>query len=125
MKKNNKYEFWISNVTDLNVCLRDLAYTVPARAHKNLLDERHFRYTREELEASKESGSLFRKRDKIKVRAVPPPEPVPPGIYTSKVPLFMTQNPLWSQVRISEPKYEELEISPEEIADGLSNEDES
>jgi len=123
MKKNKKYEFWISNVTDLNVCLKDLAYTVPARAHKNLLDERHFSYTREELEASQKSGSLFRKSNKIKVRAVPPPEPLKGGTFTSKEPLFMAQNPLLSRIAITEPKYEELEISAEEIADELSNEE--
>lgn len=124
MKKNKKYEFWISNVTDLNVCLRDLAYTVPARAHKNLLDERHFHYTLEQLNKSKESGSLNAKQDKIKVREVPPPEPaLKGGVYISKRPSFITQTPLLSRVEIKEPKYEELEVSDVEIADELSDEE--
>ena len=122
MSKTNKTEFWISNVTKMNVCLSDLALTVPAWRHYNLLDDKHFSYNLEQLEKSAENGSLFRKRDKIKVRKVPPPEEIPSGEITlTQEPLFMTSKTLHSQVKIVEPKFEELEVSETEFIDDFTD----
>jgi hypothetical protein len=106
----------------MNVCLSDLAITVPAYRHYNLLDDRHFSYNLEQLEKSAKDGSLFRKSDKIKVRKVPPPEEIKAGKITlSREPLFMTQNPLLSQVKIVEPKFEELDISETQFIDDFTD----
>lgn len=111
-------EFWITNVSDLNVSLRDLALSVPARRSMNLLDSKHFNYTLEQLEKSAESGSLFKKGKLIKVRKVAPDEEVKPGIHTTKTPLFMRLK--YKAIIIEEPEYEELQISDEQFADEWS-----
>lgn len=124
MPNNKRTEFWITNITKMNVCLSDLRLTVPARRSMNLLDEKHFYYTLEQLEQSAKDGSLFRKNDRIKVRKVPPPEEKNfSGIYISKEPLFLAQKNLHSQVVIEEPKFEELEISETEFADEFTQDE--
>ena len=116
-------EFWVSNISDLNVCLRDLCMTVKARANINLLDSRHYHFTPERLELSAKSGSLYAKRHLLKVRQVPPDELIKPGLYVSKEPLFLVNNPLLSKLVIEEPEYEELDISEEQFIDELTDED--
>lgn len=64
--------FWVSNITDRNVSLTDLGLTIPAYKSVNLLDTKHYSLTREELETSAKSGSLFLKCRKVVVRQVPP-----------------------------------------------------
>jgi len=118
-------EFWISNVSERNVCLGDLRLTIPARKHMNLLDSRHFHFTWEQLQKSSESGSLYTKRSMVKVRKVPPPLPaVKSGLHVSTAPLFLTEHPELSQVVIREEHYEELQISDEEFAEEMTKDDE-
>jgi hypothetical protein len=121
--RNKKTEFWISNLSDKNVCLRDLALTIKARTNVNLLDSKHYSFNLEQLEKSAENGSLHAKSHLLRVRKVPPPEPLKTGLHISRKPLFMSQNPLFSKVVIEEPKYEELEMSETEFIDELTNED--
>jgi leucyl-tRNA synthetase len=59
-------DFWITNVSNMNVSLSDLGITVPAGRSWNLLDSKHFKFTLEQLEKSNTSGSIFKKRDKIR-----------------------------------------------------------
>ena len=110
-KMVTQQEFWIKNISKMNVSLSDLQLVVPTGRSWNLLDSKHFRYTLEQLEKSAKDGSIFKKSDKIKVRNVPPVEPVKPGIYVATDPAEMQRNAkLRSLVKIEEKRYEELEI---------------
>lgn len=64
--------FWVTNVSNRNVSLTDLALSIKAFTTVNLLDSRHYSLTKEQLEKSATSGSLFLKRRMLKVRNVPP-----------------------------------------------------
>jgi len=130
--QNNKItEFWITNITKLDVMLGDLRLSVPNRTHMNLLDSKHFHYSLAQLQESEKSGSLYKKSDKIKVRKVRPEILVEPGLYVSEAPLYMTEHPELSQVIIEHVDYEELhvgsglKISDEEFANQLTEDDET
>ncbi len=110
-----EHEFWVSNISDKNCSLTDLGLTIPARKNVNLLDSRHYSLTREQLELSALSGSLYKKRDKLKVRQVSPPELlVKPGIHTTNMPLHMAKSGFRSAVVVKDEKYEELDFTSEE-----------
>lgn len=117
----NQTEFWVSNVSDRNVTLRDLAISIKARSHVNLMDSRHYSYELEQLEKSAESGSLHAKRHLLRVRKVPPPDSIVPGIYKSKKPMFLANNPLMSRLVLEEPKYEEFQISETDFINELTD----
>lgn len=123
MKRQNKTEFWISNISNRNVTLRDLAMSVKARSHVNLLDERHYSFTLDQLEKSAENGSLYNKRHLLKVRKSEPPKPIKKETYLSKLPIFISKNPLFSQLVLEEPKFEELDISETDFIDELTDPD--
>jgi hypothetical protein len=123
LRKIQENEFWVSNISDMNVCVADLALTIPSRKHVNLLNSRHYSYTIEQLEASAKSGSLYKKRDKLKVRQVVPEVSVKPGVYISKAPLFLAQQKLRSGLVIDDPKYEELEVSEESFAEEFTKDE--
>lgn len=73
MKSNsNNASFWVSNISSRNVTLADLALNIRAFTTVNLMDKKHYQYTLEQLIKSKTSGSIFNKRDKIKVRESAP-----------------------------------------------------
>jgi len=60
-------EFWITNISNKNVMLADLNVTIIAHKCLNLLGK-HSKLTVEDINKSIVSGSLFKKRDKIKIR---------------------------------------------------------
>ena len=118
--KNKEIAFWVTNISDRNVSLSDLALTINSFTTVNLLDSKHYQYTQEQLEKSATSGSLFKKRNKIVVRKVAP---------------FITQNNdpnskkfipctrdasipdrARSVLILKEEQYEELNTSDEEFA---------
>src|SRR5258706_16154818 len=103
---------WVANMSGMNVTLADLALNIRAFSSVNLLDDRHYKYTVEQLLKSKESGSLFKKRDKIAVRDVPPPDPEKNRIqivYGSIIP-----DRTRSLYKVNEEEYEELKVSQED-----------
>lgn len=104
----------------MNVCLRDLNLTVKARSSINLMDSRHYRYTLEQLQKSAESGSLYRKSDKIKVCNVAPIISHK-RIQLSKEPLDKVNNPLFSRATVVEEKFEELLDNDIEIASDIAD----
>lgn len=111
---NRQAEFWIKNISKMNVSLSDLQVVVPAGRSWNLLDSKHFKYTLDQLENSAKEGSIFKKGDKIKVRNIPPGEMVKPGIYVATDPIEIQRNTkLRSMVKIEEKRYEELEMDPD------------
>lgn len=111
MSKNNT--FWITNISSRNVSLADLNLTVKAFTSVNLLDNRHYYYTLEQLQKSAHDGSLAKKGKLIKIRKVEPEH------IQVNVP-FIQETYIPSRQRsiydIKEEKYEELNISDEEFA---------
>jgi hypothetical protein len=104
--------FWVTNVSPRNVTLADLALNIKAFSTVNLLDSKHYKYTLEQLLKSKESGSLFAKRDKIKPRDLPPPaqeKSLLPFIQSSIIP-----DRGRSIYQIEDQEYEELKVSDED-----------
>lgn len=111
MKKPTR-AFWVTNMSPMNVTLADLALNIKAFSTINLLDDRHYKYTIEQLLKSQESGSLFKKRNKIAVRDIPPPDPEKnkvPIVYGSIIP-----DRTRSLFNIKEEEYEELKVSNED-----------
>ena len=113
-------DFWITNISKMNVCLRDLNLTVKARSSINLMDLKHYRYTLEQLQKSAESGSLYRNSDKIKVCNVAPTFRSK-RIQLSKEPLARVNNPLFSTATVVEEKFEELLDNDIEMASDIAD----
>ena len=106
--------FWVSNISNRNVTLSDLALNVPAFRTVNLLDKKHYKYTLEQLEKSRDSGSIYAKRDKIKVRQVAP-EIIQPNMPFLKETYIPSRER--SILEIKEQHYEELEVGEQQKQD--------
>lgn len=110
--KTKEQTFWVTNVSPMNVTLSDLALNIKAFSTVNLLDKKHYKYTLEQLKTSQESGSLFKKRDRIVVRHIPPPDPektTVPIVYGAIIP-----DRARSLFQIEEQEYDELKVSEED-----------
>jgi len=114
MKNKEEETFWVTNISNMNVSLSDLALTINASSTVNLLDKRHYKYTKEQLIKSAKEGSLFKKRNKIFVRKLAPE-------VENKKKLFLSDNIIPTRKRsifeITETKYEELNLSDEKYAE--------
>lgn len=114
MKKNDAQSFWVTNISKMNVSLADLNLTIKAFSSVNLLDSKHYQYTKEQVINSVKSGSIFKKRDKIIVRKIPP------EILQANIPLaretFIPSRER-SVLVLKEENYEELNISDEQFAE--------
>lgn len=108
----NKIEFWVSNISSMNVSLTDLALTIKAYDSVNLLSK-HYYFTKEQLDKSVSSGSIFKKRNKIVVRINAPQifKIDAPFTYETYIPSRARSN-----IQIKEEYYEELQVSDEEYA---------
>jgi hypothetical protein len=105
--------FWVTNISNRNVTLTDLALNIPAYRTVNLMDTRHYQYTIEQLQKSATSGSLFLKRNMIVVRKVAP------EIHKEKKSInhqAVIPSRERSVLEIKEEKYEELQVTDEEFA---------
>lgn len=109
----NKESFWVTNISNKNVSLSDLNLTIKAFSSVNLLDEKHYQYTKEQLINSSQKGSIFNKRNKIFIRKVAP------EINKNKI-LFSYENIIPSRAKsiliIKDNKFEELNVSDEVFA---------
>ena len=105
--------FWITNASTMNVSLADLNITIKAMSSINLLDKKHFSFSKEQLLKSLASGSLFKKRNRIFVRQIAPEKE---NTYL----LFNREESFPSRDRsilsIKEENYEELNLSDAEYA---------
>lgn len=112
MRKVSENEFWVTNISNKNVSLPDLAFTFPARRSVNLLNN-HFSFTKEQLETSLKAGSLSKRSDVLKIRKITPPEKSAYYIQKeeSKEARFTTQMPLRNMLVIENPKFDELGTS--------------
>jgi hypothetical protein len=116
-----KLEFWVSNISDKNVSLRDLGLTIKSRSNVNLLDDRHYNFTAEQLELSAAVGSLFAKSNLLKVRVCAPEILVQAGPQVSKMPRFIAQNTARTMITVEEKVFEELNLSDEKMADEMTD----
>ncbi len=112
--------YWVINITNMNVSLSDLNLTIPASRKMNLLDKKHFNYTLEQLELSSKSGSLFKKRDKIKLSELTPIPFIEQKITMSNQTRIV---PKRSFIKTEEKVYEELSNldSDQKFADEFSD----
>ncbi|HYT46731.1 MAG TPA: hypothetical protein VEP90_30675 [Methylomirabilota bacterium] len=114
----NTPSFWLINVSDRDVSLADLNLTIRAMSSVNLLDNRHYHYTVEQLTHSIASGSIFKKRNKIIVRKIAP------EVVRANTP-FLADATIPSRERsvlsIKEERYEELELSDAQFAEESAN----
>lgn len=110
--KKTKPTFWVTNISKMNVSLADLNLTIKAFSSVNLLDDRHYQYTEEQLKKSFESGSIYKKRDRIIVRKVAP-EVLIANIPFSRETFIPTRER--SVLSIKEENYEELNASTDDI----------
>lgn len=107
--------FWVTNISNRNVSLSDLGLTIPAGKTMNLLNTERYAFGITELIKSATSGSLFKKRDKIVVRKVPPTieeKKIVEMDFNAAVPSRRR-----SVVEPVEVYHEELEISDESFAE--------
>lgn len=99
-------EFWIINITKLNISLADLNVTIKPYSSINLLDIKHYSLTKDQLDKSLKSGSLYNKRDKVKLRNGSP--------KVNKINLVMSKDIMPTRERslynIKEEYYEELNL---------------
>jgi hypothetical protein len=114
-KKQNKQSFWITNISKMNVSLSDLGLHIYAMRSINLLDARHYSLTLEQIQKSAESGSLFKKRDKIVIRKVIPESAIELSPPIQNDAIFPTRQR--SLVDIEKITYEELDIKDEDFAE--------
>lgn len=109
----NKKSFWLTNISDRNVSLADLNLTVKAFSSVNLLDSRHYSFTKEQLLESVAKGSIYKKRDKLFVRKAEPQHIVMNIPFKQDAYIPSRERSLYN---IKEEKYEELNISDEVFA---------
>ena len=108
--------FWITNISGMNVSLRDLNLTIKAYTSINLLDNKHYKYTLEELQKSVEKGSIFSKRNKIFVRKNAPEIDLDKSYIYSAVDAIIPGRER-SVMKIQEEYYEELSFADDKLAE--------
>lgn len=107
----NKREFWITNISRTrDVSLGDLRLTIRRGESRNLLDSKHYHYTEEQVEKSAFSGSIYAKRNIIKVRDVRPQPEVKPGKYVAKGPNRIVLDPRLPVINIEKPHYDDIDF---------------
>lgn len=108
-----KQVFWITNISNRNVSLTDLNLTIKSFSSVNLLDNKHYNYSLEQLQISANSGSLAKKRDKLFIRQLAPTIIKKNTAFDRESMIPTRERSLYS---IKEEHYEELAISDEDFA---------
>lgn len=121
---NTNEEIWVTNISNRNVMLSDLRYAIPAGKSINLLGK-GFNFTKEQIEKSICSGSIFKKSYFIKIRKV---KPIDPSLLVIKIKesdeaRYSTSLPPRSMVKIETPKFEELGQSDIDFIDQITNDE--
>lgn len=119
MKRNDKKEFWLINKSvSRDVSLGDLRITVKRGAHINLLSK-NYSFTEQQLEDSRKSGSIFKKRHLLAVREVQPRKIITPQVKEVVKPRVLTplRNP---QISTAVPYIKELDFDNDML--GMSDE---
>ena len=111
--------FWVTNISNRNVSLADLALTIKAFCTVNLLDKKHYQYTIDQLEKSKINGSISAKRDKIVCREnAPKVEKISIPIQKEDI-IPSRERSVYS---IKEEYYEELNVTDDEYINASEEE---
>lgn len=123
----NENKFYIINLTNRDLKIQDLNYTLKAHASVNLLGLKGVSYTIQQLEASAANGSLFKKKDSVKITS---------SINTTKAKLKEAYGLPWPNRKrvggqaVDPAEFEEIPlfdespfISDEKFADEFSAED--
>lgn len=113
--KDNSKTFWVTNITNKNVTLGDLAISIPAFSSVNLLSKGYPHLNEDILNKSIKSGSLFIKRDKI-IKRIFPPQLIKQDTSKVDVNTYLPNKPR-SLLEIKHENYEELNLSDEEFAE--------
>jgi len=115
--------FWITNISNRDVALSDLNISIKSMTSVNLLNEGHYSHlTLEMLQKSAESGSLFKKRDKLVHRKVPPYVSPKNNMHSiQRDPAAVMPTRQHSILEIKEEKYDELNIIDDEAIDKMTN----
>lgn len=108
-------EFWITNKSNSNVTLADLAFTIPAYKSYNLLDSKHFHLTWKQIYDSAVKGSIRKKSHKVAIRNIAPTNKRVVTKHVSDA--SASPNRSKSIFEIKEEKFEELELTDEEFAE--------
>jgi hypothetical protein len=111
LKQPEEKVFWVTNISQRNVTLSDLYISIPAMASVNLLDQKHYHFTEEQLLSSQKSGSLFRKQHLLAVRKFPPQMIPMAEIVIDPNAVIPTRT--ISTYEIKQQYYEELDIKDE------------
>jgi hypothetical protein len=114
MKKAPIPPFWVTNVSNRNVSLTDLNLTIKAFSSVNLMDNKHYDYTREQLEKSASSGSISLKSRMLVIRKTPPTV-VETNVSMSRETFIPGRER--STLNIKDEQYEELRVEPEQRAE--------
>jgi len=108
MPIEKKKEFWVTNVRrDKDISIGDLRVTIRAGKSVNLLDDKHYHYTEEQLMKSLESGSIKLKSRWIKVNFFAPQHRVKPGLAVAKTMRFAPKPR--SMVDVEYKQYDEID----------------
>lgn len=116
--RKSQLSFWITNCSKLNVSLADLGITVKSMTSVNLLDEKHYTFTLPQLMKSLHEGSIFKKRDKIKLREKPPVQ-IKNQIQVNKNTFIDSRTK--SIVEIEYKKYEELVTDDDKYGEDIAD----
>lgn len=113
---------WITNTSRRDVCIGDLYVTVRSYSSVNLLDNKHYHLTWEQIHKSITAGSIFKKRDKLAIRKNPP--------HIAKKTIFLDREAVTvrrekSIFEIQKETFEELDITDEQFAENSINEDDN
>lgn len=103
--------FWITNVSNLDIGVSDLNITIRANSCINLMDSKHHSYKLQQLIDSYTKGSLYKKRDKLFVRKIPPPQPSKPFVINNNSTIPSRSK---SIIEYIENNYEELNVPSSE-----------
>lgn len=109
-----KQSFWVTNISNRNVSLTDLNLTIKTFTTVNLLDNRHYDYTLEQLQESAIGGSLFNKRTMVVVREYGPDKISKTVPFDRETFIPTRQRSIFS---MKEESYEELNVTDEQFAE--------
>lgn len=107
-------EFWIVNISNKDISIDDLYLTIRAKTSINLLDSKHYYFTWDQVFKSITSGSIFKKRNKIFIRKIPPKfEQI--KLQVDEISVIPCRSK--SIYEVKEEKYEELNVTDEQFVE--------
>jgi len=105
-----KRELWLTNICmKKDISIADLGVIVRAGKSINILDEKHYKISEEKIKKSLESGSLFSRRNFIKIRESAPMS------FSNNIEISNDSRkyikPLRNAAKIESESYDDLDIS--------------